>query len=285
MSEAADREQLPASMDLAKLVPWLASGGWRARLRECLHRLLGIYSIYQVFSKARDNEESGGENLFLGIINDRKMQMDMGDFPQRIPQTGSAVVVANHAFGGADAISLTGACAGVRPDTKVLANSMVSGLPGMDKWSIPLHIMGEDGAAGMNRTAMKASLDHLRGGGVLVVFPAGAVSRWRNDLARIADPEWSPHIVRLAMKTGSPVLPVRYFGENPLWFELLGTVHPMMRSALIIRAFLAMKGKSVTFRASRMINHESLTSLGSAEEATRVMRDVVESLGYPDITL
>lgn len=281
MSGGEETPLLPASMDIAELVPSLAGDGWRSGLRETLHRVLGIYETYQLFSKARDVEEEGGENVFLGVLRKQRMVLDYGDLQERIPREGSVVIVANHPFGGADAIALTGVCAEYRPDTKVLANAMSSDLSGTAKWTIPLHIMGESGSTRMNRLAMKVSLDHLRSGGLLVVFPAGAVSRWRNDLARIADPEWSQHIARLVTKTSSPVLPVRFFGNNPLWFELLGTVHPMLRSALIVRTFLMCSGKSVRFRAGKLLMEKHLSAESTTEGVTQVMRNAVESIVEP----
>lgn len=268
-------------MDIGELVPALAGGGWKARLREWLHRALGVYEVHALFSRARDAEAGGGMNVFLGVLDGRDMALDGGDIRARIPRNGPAVVVANHAFGGADAIALSGVCAEVRADTRVLANAMSADLPGTSKWTIPLHIMGETGATVMNRQAMKAALGHLRAGGLLVVFPAGAVSRWRNDLGRIADPEWSPHVARLARKAGAPVLPVRFFGRNPLWLELLGAVHPLLRSALIVRAFLVMRGNPVRFRAGGLLGAEELASVGTAGECTRLMRDAVESVDDP----
>jgi|TARA_B110000908_G_scaffold36539_1_gene43828 hypothetical protein len=45
-----------------------------------------------------------------------EMKIDYGDFDQHIPETGPAIIVANHPFGGADAIGLSGLCISKRPD-------------------------------------------------------------------------------------------------------------------------------------------------------------------------
>ncbi|MFK7911801.1 MAG: 1-acyl-sn-glycerol-3-phosphate acyltransferase [Akkermansiaceae bacterium] len=268
-------------MDIAELLPALAGGGWKSKVRNWLHRVLGVYRVYDLFSKACDVQNAGGDNVFLGVLSELDMPTDYGDLTDKIPGSGSVVVIANHAFGGADAIALTGLCAAQRSDTKVLANAMSSDLPGTSGWTIPLHIMGEDGAVKMNRHAMKASLDHLNDEGLLVVFPAGAVSRWRNDLGRVADPEWSTHVARLAQKAYSPVLPVRFFGKNPIWFELLGVLNPILRSSLIVRAFLTMKGKPVIFRAGDLIESADKRFKKPSNTITQSLRSAVESIDEP----
>ena len=278
MADHQEVEELPASMNIAELVPALDGDGWKSGLRKFLHRLLGLYEIHRVFSAASEAGNKGTKNLFSNVLDELRMSMDLDDLRQKIPPVGPLVVVANHPFGGCDAVALSGVCMEMRPDTKVLANAMAADLPGADRWLIPLLIMGEQGSTGINRQAMKETLEHLRAGGLLVVFPAGAVSRWRNDLGRIADPEWSPHIVRLAAKTNAQILPVRFFGKNPLWFELLGNIHPLLRSAFIIRVFLNMKGKNICFRAGNLIEPSDLIPETPAEETTKMVRDAVESI-------
>lgn len=209
------------------------------------------------------------------------MKIDYGDFDQHIPETGPAIIVANHPFGGADAIGLSGLCISKRPDYQVLANAITAELPGTKKWTIPLQILGEDGAIHSNRTAMKGALALLRAGGILVVFPAGAVSRRRPELGRVADPAWTGHVARLSTKTGSPVLPVRFFGKNPPWFEILGVIHPLLRSAWILRVFLAAHGHRLRFRAGSMIEAGSLRELNDTDEMTESIRMAVESIHEP----
>ena len=278
MADHHEVEELPASMNIAELIPALDGDGWKQGLRNFLHRLLGLYEIHRVFSAASEAENHGTKNLFSNVLDELRMTMDLGDLRQQIPSVGPVVVVANHPYGGCDAVALSGVCMEMRSDTKVLANAMAADLPGADRWLIPLLIMGEEGSTDLNRQAMKETLEHLRSGGLLVVFPAGAVSRWRNDLGRIADPDWSPHIVRLAEKTDAPVLPVRFFGKNPLWFELLGNMHPLLRSAFIIRVFVNMKGKKICFRPGSLIEPGDLRQEMSAEETTKMVRDAVESI-------
>lgn len=57
-----------------------------------------------------------------------------------------------------------------------------------------------------DRAALKASLEQLRAGGGLMVFPEGA----RTRSGRLE--EFKPGVIRLAMDTGAPIVPVTIIG-------------------------------------------------------------------------
>jgi len=260
-------------MDVGVALPCLDRGGWRGSLKNSLNALLGMHQAYDVFQKAQLKRPL---NVFLGVIDEMQMTLEKNGLENEIPTSGAVIVIANHPFGGADAIALCGICIAQRPDTKVFANSITAELPGTADFSISLQILGENGATQTNRSAMKEALAHLRSGGVLVVFPAGAVSRWRNDLTQVADPQWSEHVARLAQKTETPVLPVKIFGRNPSWFEFFGVIHPIVRSALIVRVFLSSKSHKICIKAGKIIGFQELCEAGDASEATKMLREAVE---------
>ncbi len=265
-------------MDVATVLPSLDQPGWRGWLRDSLNFLLGLHQPYHIFQGALEKRPT---NVFLGVLEEMKMVMDHGPLDGKIPASGGAVMIANHPFGGADAIALSAFCIRKRPDTKILANAVTAELPGAEKWMIPLQILGQDGAIRSNRAAMKEAFTHLRSGGVLVVFPSGAVSRWRNDLARVADPEWSQHVARLATKTGAPVVPVKFFDRNPDWYEVLGALHPIMHTAMIVRVFLGSRGRTIRFRGGERIEADVLQKFANTVDATDYLRNAVDAIGEP----
>jgi putative hemolysin len=50
------------------------------------------------------------------------------------------------------------------------------------------------------------------------------------------------------------VIPVRFFGQAPPWFHLLGGIHPLVRTALLPRVMLATRGRQVEFRAGEPVD-------------------------------
>jgi putative hemolysin len=94
---------------------------------------------------------------------------------------------------------------------------------------------------------MRAARRWLEGGGVLVVFPAGAVSSVRRG-ATVVDTDWQPGVAALAEWTNASVVPAFVSGQPGWMLRLAGAVHPLVRSALLPRDLLRRQGSRVEVR-------------------------------------
>jgi putative hemolysin len=229
--------------DIRSALPFLDGDGWRGGLRRALDELLGLTRVRAAF---REAEESGDEP-FAASLRAFGLEVQAKDFTEAVPASGPVVVMANHPFGGADALSLGALCRAKRPDTLLMANEMAAQLPVLGKLMLPLSILGGEGSARKNAASLRRSLEHLRGGGLLAVFPSGEVANWKGSA--VEESPWSPHISALAERCGAKVILVRFFGKTPAWFHLGGGIHPMVRTALLPRVLLAMRGSTVQCRA------------------------------------
>ncbi len=263
-------------INLEKAVPALAGDGWRRSARQSLEKLLGITAVRRLVSDAAEAET---HNVFARSLEILDILVDSKGVPetiQSLPENTGAIIVANHPFGGADAIALCSLCAEYRPDdSKILANSVVYHAPKFPNYLLPLKILGEPNAARHNLKTLKTATEHVKNGGLLGVFPAGGVSRYQSDQEEITDAPWSEHIARIALRAKVPVIPVKFFGRNPLWYQLLGRIHPLLRAAMIPRALLIMKHQTIKFRSGAVIDHETLAA---AENPTSLLRNSVYSI-------
>ncbi len=94
---------------------------------------------------------------------------------------------------------------------------------------------------------------HVKEGGALAVFPAGEVSSWRTELKAVADPRWKTPAIKLAQHMGTPVVPVWFDGANSLVFQMLGMIHPNLRTLALPNEMLRMRGRSVRMRIGKPI--------------------------------
>jgi putative hemolysin len=259
-------------LDLGRIYPGLKGGGLRGVMRRGVGAALGLPALRRIVAESRERV-AAGEKPFEALMAAAGITVDGGGVEAAIPREGGVVVVANHPFGGADALALGALCTRVRPDTRMLANAELLGIGPIAKHLISLHVLGGEGADRRNVAALREGLDYLRGGGLLAVFPAGAVSFRQADSGRVEDPPWPEHTARLVMKAGVPVLPVRFFGWNPAWYQVLGARSPLVRTTLIPRAFLTMRGKAVRCAAGKLLERTGLPN--DAEGMTAVLRRAV----------
>ena len=119
----------------------------------------------------------------LGI----ELEVDAEDL-ERVPLSGPTLVVSNHPYGAPEGLALAALLARRRPDVRILANRMLSRIPELGPLLIPVDAFAGAGARERNRAPLRRALLWLRGGGLLVVFPAGAVSHLSVSRRRVSDP-------------------------------------------------------------------------------------------------
>ena len=177
------------------------------------------------------------------------------------------VVVANHPFGGLEGLVLARLLRQARPDARIMANTLLSRLPELRDLFVFVDPFGGASATAGNIGPLKECLRLLESGGVLGVFPSGAVSHPRLEHGRltVADPAWSPTVARLIRRTGATVVPVHFSGQNSRLFQVLGLAHPLLRTALLPREFVNKRGRTVDVRIGRPIPFERLERLCGCE--------------------
>jgi 1-acyl-sn-glycerol-3-phosphate acyltransferase len=257
VSDAEPEDELfDEAMDLARELPFLAGGGWRKLLRDFLDCALGLTETREGYKRAAVGEGNVFDRVchVFGLI-------PCGTWPVW-PAGKPLLIVANHPFGGAEAMVLGSLCLRARQEGLMMANQVVAKLPFIGEFLLPLSILGESEAARKNGASLKRAFALLRSGGALAAFPSGEVASWRGD--RVEEGQWSHHIAALALKTGATVVPVRFFGQSPPWFHLLGGIHPRLRTALLPRVMLASRGRNVVFRVGAGI--DSTEHLGKSPD-------------------
>jgi len=198
----------------------------------------------------------------------------------RIPVKGPLVAVANHPFGVLDGVVLAVLLSRVRPDVKILTNSLLEGIPELHEHCIFVDPFRTPFSADKNLKPLKQAMAWLRQGGALAVFPAGEVSHWNAREAQVTDPAWNSVAARLVRKTAASALPVYFCGRNSVTFQLLGLINPRLRTLFLLQEFLQQREKDVQVRIGGAIPSELVANLDSDEEATEYLRLRTYLLSY-----
>jgi putative hemolysin len=189
-----------------------------------------------------------------------------------IPKQGPVVAVANHPFGLMEGAILVSVLCSVRPDVKILANHLLSQLPGSAENCIFVDPFGGQDATRANRKGLKESIAWLERGGLLAVFPAGEVAHLNLMEGGVTDPEWNRNIARIIRLTGASVLPVYFPGANSAMFQLLGFLHAKVRTALLAHEFLNKTNRSIEVRIGNPIAPAKLRTYQDDLALTRYLR-------------
>ena len=208
-----------------------------------------------------------------GLLAEMRVDLRFSDVDRsRIPATGPVVVVANHPYGVLDGAILTVLLTRVRPDVKVLTNLLLGDIPELEQHCIFLDPFQTDRPADSNRKPLREALAWLQQGGMLAIFPAGEVAHWQMPTVQIADPAWNDTAVRLIRRTHATALPVYFCGHNSVGFQLLGMIHPKLRSAFLLQEFLQQEGKEVEVRIGSAIPADAINSISVDCEAINYLR-------------
>ena len=190
----------------------------------------------------------------------------------RIPPEGRLVVVANHPFGAVEGLLLASILSPVRQDTRIMANYLLKRIPELRELFIFVNPFGTRSATRMNLQPLKNCIQWLHCGGVLGVFPAGEVSHVHLRSRRITDPPWSNTIAGLVRRTEAPVLPVFFQGVNSALFQILGLVHPRLRTALLPHELLNKMNREISVRIGAPVSFRKLREFDRDDDLTSYLR-------------
>jgi putative hemolysin len=245
--------------------------------RPVLEKMLGLSRLDLFYSRVTgaDASEPFPERTLrlLGVTIDIST-----DDLARVPATGPVVVVANHPFGMVEGLVLAAALERVRPDVRTMANQLLAAMPEARERMIMVDPFDRPDSSRRNLFGLRAAMDWLHTGGMLVLFPAGEVSHIDFSRRGITDPEWSDSAVRLAARVNAPILPVRFTGNNSALFHVLGLVHPMLRTAMLPHELWNKRGQPVSMRIGQPIDPEILSRFENERAATAFIRNRTYSL-------
>jgi putative hemolysin len=196
----------------------------------------------------------------------------------QVPHEGGLVFVANHPYGAIDGLALVNVLGRVRPDLKVMANFLLQQLEPLRERFIGVNPFEQLGSRSSFQ-GMRQALAHVKEGHALAVFPAGEVSSWRTELKAVADPRWKTPAIKLLQHAEAPVVPVWFDGANSLVFQMLGMIHPNLRTLALPNEMLRMRGRTVRMRIGKPIPAKEIAAFSSADQLTRFLRAKTYALG------
>jgi putative hemolysin len=255
-------------------VPTVSSWGRRLlpHFAPALERFFGLEEMNSIHARAALGDP---RRLFVDrVLEALGVSYSVSDADlARIPKSGPVVVVANHPFGALDGMILSSLVRRVRPDSKVMANSLVGRVREMQELFVLVDPFGGARAKSDNLGPMRRALRWVKDGGLLGIFPAGEVAHLDARRGAITEPQWGEAVARIAHIGGAPVVPVYFDGCNSAAFQLLGLIHPRVRTAMLPRELLNKRGAEVEVRVGSVVPQRRLAAMTGDAERTGYLRE------------
>lgn len=220
-----------------------------------------------------------GEDFIKALFAhlDLHLEVDPADL-EHVPKEGGVAIVANHPYGAIDGLALIHVMNSVRPDIKVMANFMLQQLEPLRDRFIGVNPF-ERLTTHSSFQGMRQARQFLQDGGALGIFPAGEVSSYQNALDSVADPRWKTPVIKLIRHADVPIVPLWFDGANSLVFQILGMMHPGLRTLQLPREMLRMHGRTVRLRIGHPIRPSELARFTAMEDLARYLRAKTYALG------
>ncbi len=247
-----------------------------------IEKLSGQPRLQRLYEQYR--ADLADEPFFAAAVKllDLDVQMNTGRLAQ-IPATGPLVVVANHPFGVLDGLLISWLISLRRPDFKVLTNAVLDGAPEAREWLLPIDFANTKEARATNIATRAESLERLKAGECIIVFPAGGVSTSPTPFSKSAvDDTWKPFTAKLITRSNASVTPVFFEGQNSRLFQWASHMSIELRLALIFREVKRRIGTAMPMHIGETIGPETLAGAGKRHDLMNFLREQTYGLAPID---
>lgn len=152
----------------------------------------------------------------------------------KIPATGPLVVVANHPHGLVDGLVMAELIGKVRTDYKILTRSLLTGIREIDHFMLPVPFPHEEDSHRKSIKMRNEAMQTLKEGGVIILFPAGAVASSEGWFGPVKEKPWNPFTAKMVLKSGATVLPIYFPGRNTRLYQIADKISASIRQGLLL---------------------------------------------------
>ncbi|WP_323768201.1 lysophospholipid acyltransferase family protein [Marinovum sp.] len=208
---------------------------WKSKTIRAMEWLTGKLPLLRLVRRFERQGPQEGPAFFSQALALMGIELQTpADQIARIPAEGPVIVVANHPHGLVDGMVLAELVGRVRTDYKILTRNLLSGVTEIEHLMIPVPFPHEENARVESLEMRKAAMDHLRQGGVIILFPSGVVAASESLFGKAVEAVWNPFTAKLITRSGATVVPIHFPGQNSRAYQIANRVSATLRQGLLI---------------------------------------------------
>lgn len=224
-------------------------------LRIPIEFLLGIFSLRKIYHASI----SRNLNIYDAIIDVMNIDVQTNRREMlKIPKSGACMIIANHPYGCVEGIAIMKTLSAFRDDVKIVATRLLDCVPEFSESMIFVDTNESECSRTLNSLALKSSIDWLRSGGMIIVFPAGEVSLYSFKSKSVEDKEWHSTFLSIALKTRATIIPAFIHGSNSAIFQVVGLMNRKLKLLLLINEFLRKRNTSLKISFGKPISDRNI---------------------------
>lgn len=255
---------LISKQDLIKASGLSRIGFMKNPVASAIMKLTKIDEVNKLYAALKDKS---GKDFFDSFVRLRKLKYIVFEEDlEKIPKTGPFILVSNHPLGAIDGILMTKILTEIRPDFKIMGNFLLEKIEPMKPFVIPVNPFENRKEIQNSATGMRATLQHLQGGGCVGIFPAGEVSNKNNEFGEILDKAWEKPALKLIKMAKVPVVPMYFHAKNSSLFYQVSKIHPDLQTLLLPSEMMHSREKPIRIRLGKPVSVKVLEDHDSVEE-------------------
>lgn len=254
---------------------------WKARLIRGLEWLTGKLSLLRMVRRFERLGPAEGQAFWSQALQIMDIRLSTPESEiARIPKSGPVIVVANHPHGLVDGMVLADLVGRVRTDYKILTRSLLTGVPEVARFMIPVPFPHEADARERGLEMRAEAMGHLRDGGVVVLFPSGSVAHSADWFGPAIEAPWNPFTAKMILRSGATVVPVFFPGQNSRAYQIANRLSPTLRQGLLIHEVVQACGRPQGPVVGRPITPDEIRAFaGGPRDLVAWLRSETLSLG------
>lgn len=235
----------------------------------CIMQILQISKVNNVYNR---NKHLNDLEFLDAILNEFKVEFEIDvEELKRLPSNGAYITISNHPLGGIDGILLLKLMREINPDYKIIANFLLHRIEPLKPFIMPVNPFENHKDAKSSVLGIKQTLQHLKEGKPLGIFPAGEVSNYEED-NKIVDKPWEEGAIKIIKKAEVPIVPIYFHAQNSSLFYALAKISPTLQTAKLPSELFSQKGRVIRVRIGKPISVKEQKEIESIESFGKFLR-------------
>jgi len=245
-------------------------------------RVMKLDRLNNLYDQAYDEDSIVFAENCLRLMN-IKLSVSEADL-NNIPETGPVVFLFNHPYGGLDALAIMLSVLKRRPDTKFIANFLLSRVKPVSRHLISVNPFETHKDAFSSLSGLKEMYKVVENGGAICILPAGEVSTKYGKSKIVEDRDWQINVMKFVKTVNAHVVSGFVSGQNSKLFHFLGKINPSFRTARLPAELLNKKNRSIFVRFSAPMQTKAINNIDDKKILAKVLKARTYCLNDKEIT-